>query len=229
MGYDINRFKSRLPNEIICGICFGVLDDPQELIECGHMFCNNCINRWLDDPYYNTPTCPICRRDFCLDDLRPSIDSIRKYINRLRIRCDFESLGCIADVRLEDYYRHYYQCQLNPQKPIKCHRGCGVYLPSEKLLQHHCNLDMCQDAIEWNDIFENVKQEMKQRNFKRYQPKYSLIGNSYKKLLTFFTNWLADPRFDNNDNDCNNNNQSGNVDVDGDYHFIDKQQQHAVS
>ncbi|XP_046920220.2 E3 ubiquitin-protein ligase NRDP1 [Dermatophagoides farinae] len=199
MGYDINRFKSRLPNEIICGICFGVLDDPQEIIECGHMFCHNCIYRWLDDPYYNTVTCPICRRDICVDDIRPAIDSVRQYINRLRIRCDFDHLGCIADVRLEDYGRHYTQCPLNPRKPIKCHRGCGVHLPPAEMLQHHCDLDMCQDAIEWNDIFDYVRQEMKQRNWQRYQPKHSLIGNSYKKLLTFFTNWLADPRVH---NDC---------------------------
>lgn len=194
MGFDINRFKSRLPNEIICCICFGVLDQPHEVIECGHMFCRQCIFKWIHDPYYNVPTCPICRKDICIEDIRPASDMIIQYISRLRIKCDFAELGCIMDIRFGEFNRHRATCPLNPMKPINCHRGCGVRLPPAQMLKHKCELDMCQDALVWNDIFDYVRLEMKRRNFERNQPKHNLVVDSCKKVITFFTKWMADPR-----------------------------------
>lgn len=194
MGFDINRFKSRLANEIICCVCFGVLDTPYEVIECGHMFCRLCIFKWIEDPYYNTSTCPICRRDICAEDLRPAPESIQNYINKLKVKCDFVELGCIADVRFVDYARHHSQCPLNPRKPIKCMRGCGVRLPPSEMVKHRCELDMCQDAIEWNDIFLYVRLEMRKKNFNRNHTKHNLLADSCKKMISFLTHWLADPR-----------------------------------
>ena len=194
MGYDINRFKSRIPNEVICCICFGVLESPFEVIECGHLFCEACIVRWISQPFYSTSTCPIDRNDITIDDIRPAPEFVTQYIGKLKVKCDFAEQGCIMNVQLCELNHHRIRCPLNPKKPICCTRGCGVRLPPSEMLNHHCDLDMCQDAIEWNDIFEDAKMTVRKRKFERYQNRHNLLGRTYKKFFNFFTSWMADPR-----------------------------------
>lgn len=194
MGYDVNRFKVRIPNELICCICFGVLESAYEVVECGHLFCEACITRWISSPYYSTSTCPIDRNEITLADIRPAPDFVQCYLDKLRIKCDYASHGCIIEMPLSELPHHRARCPINPLKPIHCSRGCGVKLPPSELLKHRCELDMCQDAIEWNDIFEDAMLVVRKRKFERYQRRHSLLAQSYKKFFAFFTTWLADPR-----------------------------------
>ncbi|KAI2810290.1 E3 ubiquitin-protein ligase NRDP1 [Blomia tropicalis] len=192
MGYDLNRFKCKIYDEVICCICFGVLESAYEIAECGHLFCEHCIKRWIACPMYSSPTCPIDRNEITIDDIRPAPEFIQNFIGQLVVSCDFDQ--CIVKVSLKDLNRHRHQCPLNPRKPIACSRGCGVHLPPAEMLAHHCDLDLCEDAIVWNDIFEKAKIAVRRRNFKRYQKRHSLITISCKRFIDIFTKWMADPR-----------------------------------
>ncbi|KAF7496031.1 E3 ubiquitin-protein ligase NRDP1 [Sarcoptes scabiei] len=169
-------------------------------MKCGHMFCDQCIMKWIKEPVlYQTPMCPSCRRDIRIEDLRPARDAVIHYINHLMVKCDFAEIGCIVEIRLEDLWRHRSQCPLNPLRPIRCNRGCGLRLPSSEMLKHRCDLDMCQDAIEWNDIFVYARSEMRRKqnqskSFHNHQPSSNKMIESFKKMVNFFTQWLADPR-----------------------------------
>lgn len=44
-----------------CGICFLDINENTIITNCGHYFCNDCINQWKD--VFKKATCPICRKD----------------------------------------------------------------------------------------------------------------------------------------------------------------------
>ncbi|KAH9404060.1 PREDICTED: E3 ubiquitin-protein ligase NRDP1-like [Rhagoletis zephyria] len=194
MGYDLNRFQCKIYDEVICCICFGVLENAYEIAECGHLYCERCIKGWLESPMYSFPTCPTCRNEICEDDIRPAPEFIRTFIGQLAVSCDFADAGCIVNVPLCELNRHRAHCPLNPLKPIACSRGCGVHLPPSQMLSHQCDLDLCQEAIVWSEIFETAKLVVRMRNYKRYQNKHGLVGLTAKKFVNLFTKWMADPR-----------------------------------
>ncbi|OHS96873.1 hypothetical protein TRFO_01946 [Tritrichomonas foetus] len=43
--------------EEVCSICLTDPQDPVRLAECGHVFCSDCLFRWIKDH----PSCPMCR------------------------------------------------------------------------------------------------------------------------------------------------------------------------
>jgi hypothetical protein len=61
-NYSANGVESarRIPHDQvtdICAVCRSAPDEPRQL-ECGHIFCQGCLERWL----MGNPSCPICRR-----------------------------------------------------------------------------------------------------------------------------------------------------------------------
>lgn len=61
------------PEPIECSICTRP-DATMCQLACSHEFCRKCIRRWLA----HNDTCPICRRDSTISDIRPigvSLDS----------------------------------------------------------------------------------------------------------------------------------------------------------
>ena len=44
-------------DQLICSICLNEPEDPVKLVECGHVFCSECLYRWIIDH----PSCPFCR------------------------------------------------------------------------------------------------------------------------------------------------------------------------
>ena len=49
--------NTEIPEELKCGVCFDILATPA-VLECGHVFCYSCAQRWLD----RNPICPTCRK-----------------------------------------------------------------------------------------------------------------------------------------------------------------------
>ncbi len=43
-----NSIKRDIINELKCKICNGIIRDCNGISECFHMFCNNCINEYLN-------------------------------------------------------------------------------------------------------------------------------------------------------------------------------------
>ena len=118
MGIDIERFPGVSP-ELICSICAGVLENPVEL-PCRHVFCSPCISRWLDTNH----SCPNCRTEVQLRDLKPALPLLRNIISKLKIRCDFVHHGCTEIVELERLGAHTSIC---PFAPMTCeNEGCEL-------------------------------------------------------------------------------------------------------
>ena len=43
MGIDSELAVNEVDEELICSICRGILEDPVEIKDCEHMFCDGCI------------------------------------------------------------------------------------------------------------------------------------------------------------------------------------------
>ena len=58
-----NSIKRDIINELKCKICNGIIRDCNGISECFHMFCNNCINEYLNKYKDNTIIrCPFCHK-----------------------------------------------------------------------------------------------------------------------------------------------------------------------
>lgn len=75
---------------MICGICHGVLDEPKQCCQNGHVFCNNCLEQHLK----KSDVCPNnCPRIPVADSL-----AAKKWIDELEVYCEFHfSYDCDKD------------------------------------------------------------------------------------------------------------------------------------
>lgn len=139
--YEVDRFESPPDPDLVCCICQCVLDKPLQS-PCQHVFCKVCIETWLT----NRKNCPNCRKSLRISKLKPVIPIVRNMINRLIIRCDNYSHGCIEGIKLEYYDAHVKQCDY---VPLKCmNTGCEVTVLRKDMLAHekecHFRLVVCK-------------------------------------------------------------------------------------
>lgn len=122
MGYDVNRFESRVSDEFICTICTDVLEDPLVTPSCEHVFCGECIKSWLTKgPLKATPSCPNDRQPATVEALRSPLRSFRNLLYGQSIRCSYE--GCSEYVKLLNLADHEADCHYNPlnvEKEVNC-------------------------------------------------------------------------------------------------------------
>jgi hypothetical protein len=80
--YEYSDEKSIDP-ELICIICNKPLSDPS-CTPCDHIFCQQCITKWLET---DDPTCATCREPVVITDLKPASRIVRNMLDHLRIIC----------------------------------------------------------------------------------------------------------------------------------------------
>src|SRR5258705_13878407 len=97
MGLDCDRFKDSVPEEFICSICCNVFLKPVQKLLCEHMFCEECINSWLE----REQTCPIDRERMMVAELKPGPRLLISLLGKLEIKCKFVISGCDTFVKLE--------------------------------------------------------------------------------------------------------------------------------
>ncbi|CAG2165121.1 unnamed protein product [Oppiella nova] len=205
MGYEITRFESSVDDELICSICEGVLQNPIQVVTCEHVFCSDCLNDWLDKGKH---TCPLDREKVNRDDLKtPRI--VSNLLAKLSIKCDFAGYGCPVVVRLENLAKHLAQCAFNPNKPLRCEKGCGLILANRvEFDEHNCmeklhtlvrgqseQLEAQQHQInELRDAFKNENKKFDEE-FKKIQQlvtsfefKLSVEQNKSQKLMDCMSN-----------------------------------------
>ena len=100
MGWDLHRFvdQGSIVQDVICSICTDVVQEPVQT-PCDHVFCSECIIRWLEE---DRRTCPIDRQPLTFEALKPPNRVITQLINKLTIRCKFFDKGCRLMCKLED-------------------------------------------------------------------------------------------------------------------------------
>jgi len=58
-------------NSVICVLCYDTLTNPSITSSCGHLFCWDCIMRWLNrsSNQSSSSSCPICRSDISINSI----------------------------------------------------------------------------------------------------------------------------------------------------------------
>ena len=80
--YTNENFPDNNLTDVNCAICSDVIFTPFMIIECGHIFCEECIKKWIEI----NNTCPTCREKIIL---KPIINRnfITHKINLLNYHC----------------------------------------------------------------------------------------------------------------------------------------------
>ncbi|XP_077301933.1 E3 ubiquitin-protein ligase NRDP1 elgi [Arctopsyche grandis] len=184
MGFEVNRFKSEVDDELICPICSCVLEEPVQAPVCEHAFCRCCITEWIS----TQPTCPVDRQAVTSGQLHPVPRILRNLLARLTISCDNALFGCPLVVNLDSLSTHLKDCEYNPKRPIPCEQGCGMIIPKDELKEHNC-------IRELRSIIQS-----QQTNFNAYQQQISelkFIMNEYKRELTLLKDFMRAMRISN--------------------------------
>ena len=92
MGWNIERFiaKEAIVDEFICSICTDVVENPVQT-PCQHLFCNDCIRRWITE---GRKSCPEDRRPLTANALKPPNRLTQQFLNKLIVKCKNYSDGC---------------------------------------------------------------------------------------------------------------------------------------
>ena len=73
-----------IDDELKCSVCHRPFSSPMSTDICGHTFCQQCIELWLQ----KHQTCPTCRRRVLLSNYNPvSTRVVLNLLNRIPVRC----------------------------------------------------------------------------------------------------------------------------------------------
>ncbi|CAG0901757.1 unnamed protein product [Cyprideis torosa] len=128
-GFPVDWFVDPPPRGFICDICTDVLNNPQELTTCGHIFCKRCITQWISQ----NQTCPKDRKNITSSSLRDPSVIWCQMLGDLRVRCP-ES-GCKDVVTLDALSNHRRSCKTTM---VQCPGGCGLKMLKKRTIKHSC-------------------------------------------------------------------------------------------
>jgi len=174
-GYDKSRFVNLSKtehDELTCGICFEILNNPIVVPCCRHTYCYHCIIEWLN----NNTSCPNDRTRLIRSELYHPQRLVLNLLAKLQIHCDFHSKGCDTVIDLEFLSSHVLNCKFNPER--KCIE-CGLKMGEES---HHCldNLKSLNSSLN-NEIIElkNEIQKLKKDIESLRENRYEYVSTSY--------------------------------------------------
>jgi SNF2 family DNA or RNA helicase len=117
-----NAVVQRLFNNVnsVCSICWDEMDDAHTTT-CGHLFCKECIEDWLD----RNQTCPMCRAGQTADTLVPRRVAEDQVTN---FRAEREKAAKLLENEIKD------EVQVPPTIfDVNCADGAKVSLKNSKL------------------------------------------------------------------------------------------------
>jgi hypothetical protein len=177
MGYEINRFiglSDQLIEELKCGICLEIFRKPIVTHCCRQTFCEDCIKSWLRS--HNL--CPFDRQPITSQQLLQPQRLVTNILDKLDIRCSFESNGCKEVLKLGQLSQHLVnECDYNPERVC---RKCDLKIGSD-FSRHNC----VQNLIQLNkSLKENLKriESEKQTKVQKYLEFGLKIQNLEKEI-----------------------------------------------
>ncbi|XP_054155003.1 uncharacterized protein LOC128953540 [Oppia nitens] len=175
MGYDLTRFEGPVDDELICSICDGVLQKPTQVVTCEHVFCGQCLDDWLRE---GKQTCPLDREFIARENGMKSPRIVTNLLAKLNIKCDFESYGCRVVVKLESLGKHSGQCPYNPEKPLRCEKGCGQVLANRTEFDEHNCMEKLHNLVrDQSDQLDGQQQQIDE-----LKAELLTYRNNYQKL-----------------------------------------------
>lgn len=147
--YDC-EFVEAPPKEFECTICLNVLKEPHLNNCCGQHFCQQCIQRIIDDQ----KPCPLCNSTDFIVMLDKKTE--RKILG-LQVKCRKHKKGCEWEGELRNLEQHCGACTY---VEVDCPNSCGELvqrrlLPShleEKCPKRHFNCAYCGHKSTHEDI-----------------------------------------------------------------------------
>ena len=111
---NFDRFKiiglsQQQIDELTCGICQDIFNNPVVLSCCRQTFCNNCILEWLKD--HNT--CPNDRKPLDHYSLSPAPRFVFNILADLKVYCTYRKYGCPEEITKSEFERHVMYCTFN--------------------------------------------------------------------------------------------------------------------
>jgi hypothetical protein len=142
------KYIKQVPSDYICTVCLCIVQNPQEINECGHLFCKECISKCKKNK------CPNCNERFEKERLIESKLTKRR-INNLEVSCknDCGSIICIGDL-----LKHHEIC---PEEEVTCpNENCSENF-KRKDDEHLLNCEFRSVYCKLCDIFiiKNKEQE----------------------------------------------------------------------
>lgn len=178
-GICRERFVDEVNEELICSICLQVLLDPVADV-CEHFFCRTCILSWLacsETKTYNNNSnesdnnenetqqnkCPISGKQILSSELKTVPRIAKNLLSKLRLHCEFYSLGCEQIITYDQLKQHEFSCDFNPQTKEECSKNCGAKIRRDLFSTHDCiqHLTFIVEHLNhkiqtlWNIIEEN--------------------------------------------------------------------------
>ena len=141
-GFEEEFIETLLPhNIIICGICQGLPRRPASLSQCGHLFCEVCLKRLIQEfmkthTRYEGIPCPLCRDIFHTYGIitfgRFQFWSQALY-KAIQVKCPS---GCGFKGNAIEVDHH--QVFLCPKRRIKCpNESCQIIMPACEMEERH--------------------------------------------------------------------------------------------
>ena len=150
-----------------CVICKEI-PNPNNAIEvicCGHLFCKNCIEKWLNEK----ANCPICKKEIknqkeFIKIIKENNKIVFRLMNQLTIKCPF---GCEWKGIWEELENHLKKCLLSKKECKYKKIGCNFMGKNSEVEKHEENDDKKHLELAMKYINEN-------NNFSKYKIQFDI-------------------------------------------------------
>jgi hypothetical protein len=169
--------QNKMASEFLCSICKFVTKDPCELINCGHVYCLDCITKWKEMSLSCSRVlhCPDCKTSFNPRHTRLSL-KINRLINSMNMKCSY----CNWGGTVLDFKKHSDPLDVDhrcPRIEVTCDK-CDDKVSSSMLQTHvdtqcPCRVvecDKCDEFIAFRDIDSHVTHTCEFTIFKCNEP-----------------------------------------------------------
>ncbi|CAG2170728.1 unnamed protein product [Oppiella nova] len=184
-GYNIDRFVNLSEterDELTCSLCLDILCCPVVSPCCSQMFCECCINEWLQ----TNNTCPYDRIALTKSGLtRPP-------------SCDYKDKGCREVVKLENLTRHTVD-------DAAIFKSARTNILDHQIIVNKCDDDMTENImrfvrqyiLEYNSFFEFSKSLKKKLDDEFGDSWHVIAGKRYEYNSVFsYNKYYLDVVFD---------------------------------
>lgn len=96
-------------HNLMCAICHSPFVHPVK-VDCGHVFCEDCIGQALDHQNLGHQTCPTCRGKANEISIVPVPKILDQILDELLVKCPLSSQGCTAEIprgSVQDHINQY--------------------------------------------------------------------------------------------------------------------------